>query len=668
MEERLQKYMARCGVDSRRKREELIAMGSVEVNGEVIREPGVKIDPARDRVKVNGKVLRTEKPAYYIHYKVKGVTTTVSDDLGRRTVMDCIPNLPERVFPVGRLDKESEGLIVLTNDGEMANFLTHPAHGVVKTYRVVAEGRINEDVIRALAEKGIRLGPVLVKPARVELDRYDNDNTVIHISVSEGINREVRRIFAAIGHEVKRLLRTNQGPLSLAGLKRGATRPFTARELKILQREMEGKDVSAEADLFPKGSAKSRKPTGPRGRPRTVKAPRHGKPDPAMARNLRAGGKGKVVVDDWQKSVGSRKRPSPLRKPVSASPEKSLRPLRPLRPTRRVVVASEPLDMPVTRPKAIVAKPVKVIAHPLAAKPVAARAVPVGKKSAGPAGKRAAAGAKRVAVGGKRAAGSGKRGAAGERPARGGKRMDDFGKRSPVAASGMGKRSVGSAAGERPSRGAGRRGDDEQRPGRGGKRSAAFEQPASPRRGRTGGDRDGGRGAGRYDDEAPRSSRGGARANNSDRSAGGRGKRSSEADRDFDGRSKRSGGPERDYSGRGKRSGESDRESGGRSKKSESTERSFGGRSSRSAPGASRGSSDFAPRGKRSAAGSGRGEPRSGSGSTYGGGAKRAAPGAGRGDRSDSQSGGARHPLSGGARGGARSAAPGKSGGKRNRK
>ncbi|MCD7898020.1 MAG: rRNA pseudouridine synthase, partial [Planctomycetaceae bacterium] len=250
MEERLQKYMARCGVDSRRKCEELIAMGSVEVNGEVIREPGVKIDPARDRVKVNGKVLRTEKPAYYVHYKVKGVTTTVSDDLGRRTVMDCIPNLPERVFPVGRLDKESEGLIVLTNDGEMANFLTHPAHGVVKTYRVVAEGRIDEDVIRALAEKGIRLGPVLVKPARVELDRYDNNNTIIHISVSEGINREVRRIFAAIGHEVKRLLRTNQGPLSLAGLKRGATRPFTARELKILQREMEGKDVSAEADLF----------------------------------------------------------------------------------------------------------------------------------------------------------------------------------------------------------------------------------------------------------------------------------------------------------------------------------------------------------------------------------------------------------------------------------
>ena len=106
MEERLQKYMARCGVASRRKCEELIAQGLVEVNGEVVREPGVKIDPRSDKVVVEGKRLRTEAPAYYLHYKVKGVTTTVSDDLGRRTVMDCLPDIRERVYPVGRLDKE----------------------------------------------------------------------------------------------------------------------------------------------------------------------------------------------------------------------------------------------------------------------------------------------------------------------------------------------------------------------------------------------------------------------------------------------------------------------------------------------------------------------------------------------------------------------------------
>ncbi|MCC8179386.1 MAG: rRNA pseudouridine synthase, partial [Planctomycetes bacterium] len=287
MEERLQKYMARCGVDSRRKCEELIARGLVELNGEVVREPGIKIDPMRDRVKVDGKVLREEKPAHYIHYKVKGVTTTVSDDLGRKTVMDCLPAIRERVYPVGRLDRESEGLLVLTNDGAMANYLTHPAHGIEKTYRVVAEGRISEQVLQALAEQGIRLGPVVVKPSRVELVRYDNENTVVLISVAEGINREVRRIFAALGHEVKRLLRIQVGPLTLTGMKRGGTRPILPKELAILRRGMAQSDPDEEATMFPAGSAASRKPTGPRGRPKRGaaqqrgKAPRQGKPDPA---------------------------------------------------------------------------------------------------------------------------------------------------------------------------------------------------------------------------------------------------------------------------------------------------------------------------------------------------------------------------------------------------
>ncbi|MDR2391022.1 MAG: pseudouridine synthase, partial [Planctomycetota bacterium] len=175
--ERLHKYMARCGIASRRKCEEMIAGGLVEVNGEVVREPGVKIDPARDRVKAEGRRLRRERPAYYLHYKVKGVTTTSSDDLGRRTVMDCLPDLPERVFPVGRLDKDSEGLLVFTNDGLLAQYLTHPSHGVKKTYRVVAEGRIEPEIFRELSEKGIRLGSALVKPSRVDLVRYDNKNT-----------------------------------------------------------------------------------------------------------------------------------------------------------------------------------------------------------------------------------------------------------------------------------------------------------------------------------------------------------------------------------------------------------------------------------------------------------------------------------------------------------
>ena len=376
MEERLQKYMARCGVASRRKCEELIAEGLVEVNGEVVREPGVKIDPARDRIRVDGKVLRLEKPAYYIHHKVKGVTTTVSDDLGRKTVMDCLPDIRERVYPVGRLDKDSEGLLVLTNDGELANYLTHPAHGVGKTYRVVAEGRVSEDTLRALAEKGIRLGPVLIKPSRVELVRYDNDNTVVLISVSEGINREVRRIFAALGHEVKRLLRTQVGPLELAGLKRGATRPLTPKEVAVLKKNMAGLDLAAEAGMFPAGTAKTRRPTGPRGRPRHDKAPRRGKPDPAMARPGKPKdkpGKGKVVIDDWKKTVtiGAQSRRGRTTTGKNAPEAAEAKPLRTLRPTRGGP-ARAPRDEAVqdkpARPT-VPFRPAKVVSHPLAAKP-----------------------------------------------------------------------------------------------------------------------------------------------------------------------------------------------------------------------------------------------------------------------------------------------------------
>lgn len=372
--------MARCGVDSRRKCEELISEGRVEINGEIVRELGVKIDPMRDRIKVDGKALRTEKPVYYIHYKVKGVTTTVADDLGRKTVMHCLPDIRERVYPVGRLDKDTEGLLVFTNDGELANYLTQPAHGVEKTYRVVAEGRIGEDVVQTLAEKGMRLGPVLVKPSRVKLIRYDNDNSVIEITVTEGIHREVRRIFAALGHEVKKLLRIQQGPLTLDGLKRGATRALTPREIQMLQKSMAEINPEMELTLFPAGSAASRRPTGPRGRPRRTKAPRMGKPDPALsakparpsAKSSRGGkpsrpsrkneGKGKIVVDDWKKGE-AKKRRSPS--PVS---EKPTRPLRPMK--SRTGARTEETARPSPRPaRASSAKPAKVIRHPLASKP-----------------------------------------------------------------------------------------------------------------------------------------------------------------------------------------------------------------------------------------------------------------------------------------------------------
>ncbi len=413
MEERLQKYMARCGVASRRKCEELIAAGLVAINGDVVREPGVKIDPSRDRIKVDGKLLRLEKPAYYLHHKVKGVTTTVSDDLGRRTVMDCLPDIRGRVYPVGRLDKDSEGLLVLTNDGELANYLTHPAHGVGKTYRVVAEGRVPEETLRALAEKGIRLGPVLIRPSGVELVRYDNDNTIALISVAEGINREVRRIFAALGHEVKRLLRTRVGPLELAGLKRGATRPLTDRELSLLKKGMAGMSVAAEAAAFSPGSAPGRKPTGPRGRPRRTPAPRRGKPNPAEARPAATAkpGRGAVVVDDWKKTVrigaapprgrsaatGEKPRADAKARKKAAAEAPAPRPLRTLRPTKATAkAAAKPVDQPAAAKEPMrQVRQARTISHPLAsaapaaagrrASPVSGRPVRPSRKSAGAA-------------------------------------------------------------------------------------------------------------------------------------------------------------------------------------------------------------------------------------------------------------------------------------------
>ena len=291
MEERLQKYMARAGVASRRRCEVLIAEGRVAVNSQTVSEPGVKIDPERDHVTVDGKPApRPPAPVYLMLHKPADVTTTASDELGRRTVMDLLPrDLDARVYPVGRLDRDSEGLLILTNDGDLAYHLTHPARGVVKTYRVTVEGKLKREVAAELPHAGIRLGPVLVKPRRVEILRADENSTALMVSVAEGINREVRRMFAAMGHEVKRLVRVQVGPLSLKGLKRGAYRELAPGEISALRRDMGDQDparrLAEERAAFPPDSAASRKPQGPRGRaagrsdrPRPMERP-GGRPD-----------------------------------------------------------------------------------------------------------------------------------------------------------------------------------------------------------------------------------------------------------------------------------------------------------------------------------------------------------------------------------------------------
>lgn len=298
MEERLQKVLAHAGVASRRKAEEMIAEGRVTVNDEIVTEMGHRVDPARDRIFVDGKPVRAESKVYYALNKPRGVTTTVSDELGRKTVMDLCESIKERVYPVGRLDRESEGLLVLTNDGDLAYFLTHPSCGVTKTYRVTVEGRVEDETIKEMLEKGVRAGPVVFRVAEAKIVRRYRESTSLQITVAEGVNREIRRLFAAIGHEVKRLIRIRVGPLSIEKTPRGKVRPLTKKELGTLREGMRRAGVGGEEIEETPGrtSAKS----GPRGRGnrkgRTVrhgpKDRRLGKPDPAGSRKKSTGGKG----------------------------------------------------------------------------------------------------------------------------------------------------------------------------------------------------------------------------------------------------------------------------------------------------------------------------------------------------------------------------------------
>ncbi|MBN2711408.1 MAG: pseudouridine synthase [Planctomycetes bacterium] len=274
MEERLQKYMARCGVASRRKSEEMILEGLVAVNGKVVTELGAKIRPGKDQITVNGKPLRTEEKVYYILNKPKGCTASVSDEMGRRTVMDLLgKDVKERVYPVGRLDRDSEGLILLTNDGEFAHYMTHPSFGVKKVYRATVEGEVDQNALADAVKNGIRMGPALIKPQSAKIIKKLKTSTIVEIVVGEGINREVRRLFLALGHEVTRLLRITEGPLSIRGISKSGYRKLNRKELETIFKAMgKAELVKDELPAPPKVRTRYFSPDGKRA----------GKPDPAM--------------------------------------------------------------------------------------------------------------------------------------------------------------------------------------------------------------------------------------------------------------------------------------------------------------------------------------------------------------------------------------------------
>ena len=232
---RLQKYMALCGVASRRASEEMIASGRVCVNGCTVTEMGVQVDEERDRVTVDGEPICLEGEKHYLsYYKPVGEVTTVSDPEGRATVMDKFRDYPVRLYPVGRLDYDSEGLLLLTNDGDMMNSLLHPSHEVNKTYLARVSSRLEDENVHRLRQ-GVTLDGRLTSPAQVRVVRYETFDTVVLVTIHEGRYRQVRRMFEAVGHQVVSLRRVGFGPIQLGDLPRGQWRRLTDAEVRRLK-------------------------------------------------------------------------------------------------------------------------------------------------------------------------------------------------------------------------------------------------------------------------------------------------------------------------------------------------------------------------------------------------------------------------------------------------
>lgn len=231
--ERLQKVMARRGVASRRKCEELIQAGRVTVNGKIVRELGAKVS-AGDRISVDGWEFKEDAPRVYILLnKPKGYVTTASDPEGRKTVLDLLSGIQDRVFPVGRLDYDTEGLLLLTNDGELSFALTHPKYGVDKTYTARVWGVPSESKLQELS-RGIMLEDGITAPAKVKLLSRGRQSEV-QISIHQGKKRQVRRMLQAVGHRVVSLRRIRFGPLNLGGLPLGSFRHLTRQEVAALK-------------------------------------------------------------------------------------------------------------------------------------------------------------------------------------------------------------------------------------------------------------------------------------------------------------------------------------------------------------------------------------------------------------------------------------------------
>ncbi len=231
---RLQKFMAECGVASRRKAEEMIAQGRVTVNGVQITEMGTQVEES-DEVRLDGRPIHPEAEKRYVMYhKPAGEVTTVSDPEGRKCVLDHFRDYPVRLFPVGRLDYDSEGLLLLTNDGALTERMLHPSHQVDKTYIARVEGAVSQEDMRRL-RAGILLDDHKTAPAKARMLKQEALSSVVLVTIHEGRNRQVRRMFEETGHRVLQLRRVKFGPLELGDLPRGQWRELTAEEARRLR-------------------------------------------------------------------------------------------------------------------------------------------------------------------------------------------------------------------------------------------------------------------------------------------------------------------------------------------------------------------------------------------------------------------------------------------------
>ena len=233
---RINKYIANSGYTSRRKADELIKNGNVKVNGAVLMEPGYNVEEG-DRVTVNGHLIESlEKKVYYLLNKPVGFVTTLEDEFDRLTVVDLLTDVTERVFPVGRLDADTSGLLILTNDGDFAYKVAHPKHKVPKTYRAVVAGVVSDKKIRQL-ETGVDIGGFVTSSAQAAIVKAGSGTTTVDLTIHEGKNRQVRKMFKAVGNPVQELERISIGDIKIGRLRPGSYRKLTREEIQYL---MEG--------------------------------------------------------------------------------------------------------------------------------------------------------------------------------------------------------------------------------------------------------------------------------------------------------------------------------------------------------------------------------------------------------------------------------------------